>query len=112
MHDGAGPYAIRDAAADALADYGALKDWPAQVRQLAQGSDRDSLRLALTIMRNPNVGITLSDAEFAETVYAYSGLTPRFSSNREAGTVGLYYYRPRKVIGDERLDGMLDALTD
>lgn len=112
MLDEARPYATRDAAADVLADHGALEDWPALVRKLAQGKDRDSLRVALDIMRNPNVGVTLSDAEFAETVYAYSGLTARFLSNREVGTVGLYHCGPRPVIKVDRLDGILDALTD
>ena len=79
MLDVTRPYAIREAAADALAGYGALKEWDKLVHQLVQDTDRYSLRLALTIMRNPHVGLRLSDAEFAETVYAYSGLTPRFS---------------------------------
>jgi len=105
-------YATRDAAADALADHGAVNEWPELVRQLANGSNRDSLRLALDIMRNPNVGVTLSDAEFAETVYAYSGLTPRIVGTREVGTVALYYIGQSHVIGDERIDGILDALAD
>ena len=112
MLDSTRPYATRDAAAHALADYGALNEWPNLVRELAQANDRDSLRLALVMMINPNIGLTLSDAEFAETVYAYSGLTARFGGIREVGTVGLYYYAPKKIIGDDRLDGMLDVLTD
>ena len=50
MLDTTRPYATRDAAADALADHGALNDWPALLVQLAQSSNRDSLRLALVIM--------------------------------------------------------------
>jgi hypothetical protein len=111
MLDRTRPYATRDAAADALADYGGLNDWPEVIRQLAQSDDRESLRLALDMMCNPNIGLKLSDAEFAETVYAYSSLTPRIVGSREIGTVGLYYHGSRKVIGDERLDGMLDALS-
>jgi hypothetical protein len=112
MLDSTRPYATRDAAADALADYGAINDWPELIRKLVQSDDRESLRLALVMMYNKNVGLKLGDAEFAETVYAYSGLTPRILGGRELGTVGLYYHGTRQVIGDERLDGLLDALTD
>ena len=105
-------YAIRDAAAEALADYGGLNDWPAIIAHFVDGQVRESLRLALVLMLNPNVGLTLSDAEFAETAFAYSGLTPRFSSSRELGTVALYHLGRRQAIGDERLDGVLDALAD
>ena len=112
MMDEARPYAIRDAAADALADHATLLDWPALLHRLIHGEVRESLRLALVMMRNPNVGLTANDTEFAETVYAYSGLTPRFSGDREVGTVGFYYLDPRQTIGDARLNGMLDALAD
>lgn len=112
MLDTARPYATRDAAAVALADYGALNDWPTLIAQLAQSNNRDSLRLALGMMRNSNVGLTLCDVEFAETVYAYSGLTPRIAGSSEVGTVGLYYRGPHQIIGDTRLDGVLDALSD
>ena len=112
MLDEARPYATRDAAADALADFGGLTDWSAIIEQLVIGMTRDSLRLALVMMLNANVGLTLSDAAFAETVYAYSGLTPRFKGSREVGTVSLYHLGRRQAIGDDRLDGMLDALAD
>lgn len=112
MLDEAMPYATRDGAADALADFGNLADWPAIIDQLANGTKRDSLRLALAMMLNANVGLTLSDAAFAETVYAYSGLTPRFKGEREVGTVALYHVGNRQPIGDDRLDGVLDALTE
>jgi hypothetical protein len=112
MLDEARPYATRDAAADALADHGHLPDWPAIIDRLANGANRDSLRLALVMMLNPNVGLTLSDAAFAETVYAYSGLTPRFKESREVGTVALYHFGKRQAIDDQRLDGLLDALAD
>ena len=111
MLDEARPYGTRDAAAHALANHGALNDWPTLISRLAKGT-RESLRLALVLMCNPNVGLTLSDAEFAEAVYAYSGLTGRFSGGREVGTVGLYYYGSGRPIPDGRLDGVLDALTD
>lgn len=112
MLDEARPYATRDAAADALANFGDLADWPAIIDRMISGSKRDSLRLALVIMLNANVGLTLSDAAFAETVYAYSGLTPRFKEPREVGTVALYYLGRRQAIGDDRLDGLLNALSD
>lgn len=112
MLDEGRPYATRDVAADALADYGDLADWPAIIDRLICGAKRDSLRLALAIMLNTNVGLTVSDAAFAETVYAYSGLTPRFTGTREVGTVALYYLGQRQAIGDDRLDGLLDALSD
>lgn len=112
MLDEARPYATRDAAADALADYGHLPDWPAIIDRLVNGVNRNSMRLALVMMLNPNVGLTLSDAAFAETVYAYSGLTPRFKAAREVGTVALYYLGRRQAIDDDRLDGLLDALAD
>lgn len=111
MLDEVRPYAIRRDAADALANHGALNDWPALIQRLVESSILGSLRLALDIMRNPNVGVVLSDAEFAEAVFAYCGLTQRFTGSREVGTVDLYYYGPRNVIRDDRLDGMLDALT-
>jgi hypothetical protein len=112
MLDEARPYATRDAAADALADYDHLPDWPAIIDRLANGASRDSLRLALVMMLNPRVGLTLSDAAFAETVYAYSGLSPRFKEARGVSTVALYHVGKRQAIGDQRLDGMLDALVD
>ncbi|WP_156309777.1 NACHT domain-containing NTPase [Novosphingobium sp. AAP93] len=112
MLDEARPYPMRDAAADALADFGDLTDWPAIIDQLANGTNRDSLRLALVMMLNANVGLTLSDAAFAETVYAYSGLTPRFTSSREVGTVAHYHRGQRQAISDNRLDGLLNAFTD
>lgn len=112
MLDEARPYATRDAAADALAEYGYLPDWPAIIDQLAHGANRDSLRLALVLMLNANVGLTLSDVAFAETIYAYSGLTPRFRSAREVGTVALYYLGRRQAINDDRLEGLLDALVE
>lgn len=112
MTDETRPYGTRDAAADALADHGALNDWPTLISRLANGSMRDSLRLALVMMQNPNVGLTLGDAEFAEAVYAYSGLTLRFSGQQDVGTVGLYYYGSGQPIPDARLDGMLDALAE
>ena len=111
IFDEARPYAIRDAAADALADHGSLPDWPAIIKQLVGGQVRESLRLALVMMLNPTVGLTLTNAEFAETVYSYSGLTPRFTGSREVGTVSLYYLGRRQAVGNERLDGLLDALT-
>lgn len=112
MLDETRPYATRDAAADALADYGHLPDWPAMIDRLVNGANRDSLRLALVVMLNPNVGLTLSDAAFAETVYAYSGLTTRFKAAHEVGTLALYHLGRRQAIGDHRLDGLLDALAD
>lgn len=112
MFDEARPYAMRDAAADALADFGDLPDWPAIIDRLVNGANRDSLRLALVMMLNPNVGLTLSDPAFADTVYAYSGLTPRFKGAREVGTVALYHLGRRQAIDDDRLDGLLDALAD
>lgn len=112
MLDEARPYATRDAAADALAGHASLPDWPALIDRLIRGANRDSLRLALVMMLNSNVGVTLSDAEFAETVYAYSGLTPRFPGEREVGTVALYYLGRRQAISDARIDGLLDALAD
>lgn len=112
MLDEARPYATRDAAADALADFGDLPDWPAIIDRLVNGANRDSLRLALVMMLNPNVGLTLSDVAFADTVYAYSGLTPRFKGAREVGTVSLYHLGRRQAIDDDRLDGLLDALVD
>lgn len=112
MLDEARPYTIRDAAADALVDHARLSDWPTVIDRLVHGTNRDSLRLALVMMLNPSVGLTLSDAEFAETVYAYSGLTPRFSGGREVGTVALYYLGRRQAIGDARIDGLLDVLAD
>lgn len=112
MLDEARPYATRDAAADALALFGNLPDWPAIIDRLVNGANRDSLRLALVMMLNPNVGLTLSDAAFADTVYAYSGLTSRFKGAREVGTVALYYLGRQPAIDDDRLDGLLDALAD
>jgi hypothetical protein len=112
MLDEARPYATRDAAADALADFGDLSDWPAIIEQLVNGTNRESLRLALVMMLNANVGLTLSDTAFADTAYAYSGLTPRFSSSRDTGTLALYHLGRRQAIGDDRLDGLLDALAD
>lgn len=112
MFDEARPFATRDAAADALADLGGLPDWSAITERLVNGATRESLRLALVMMLNPNVGLTLSDAAFAETIYAYSGLTPRFKGARELGTVALYHLGRRQAIGDQRLDGLLDALAD
>lgn len=106
------PYATRNAAADALADFGDLTDWPAIIEQLVNGANRDSLRLALAMMLNPNVGLTLSDAALATTVYDYSGLTPRFMGAPEVGTVTLYYLGRPQTIDDDRLDGLLDALAD
>lgn len=111
MLDEERPYATRDAAADALADFGNLNDWPAVINQLVNGAKRDSLRLALVMMLNANVGLTLSNAAFAEAIYAYSGLTPRFSGAREIGTVALYHRSRRQAIDDDRLDGLLDALA-
>lgn len=112
MLDEARPYATRGAAADALADFGVLPDWSAIIDRLVNGASRESLRLALVMMLNPNVGLTLSDAALAETIYAYSGLTPRFKAAHELGTVALYHLGRRQAIGDQRLDGLLDALAD
>ncbi len=105
------PSAIRRDAAEALANHGMLQDWKVLVRQLASSNCHDSIRLVLNLMRNPNVGVTLDDAEFAETVYDYSGLTPRFVGHREVGTVSFYEHGPSKVIGDDRLGGVLNALS-
>ena len=110
--DEARPYATRHFAAEALADFGDVAGWPAMIDQLANGAKRDSLRLALATMLNVNVGLTLSDAAFAETVYAYSGLTPRFKGEREVGTVAHYHLDGGKAIGDDRLDGLLDAFAN
>ena len=112
MLDPTRPFSTREAAAEALADHGALDDWPALVRRLADSDTKDSVRLALVMMRNSKVGLTLTDTEFAETAFAYSGLTSRFAGSREVGILGLYAYRSNEVISDDRLDGMLDALSN
>lgn len=112
MFDPKRPYAVRDGAADALADHGKLPDWPALIERLVASDDRNSLRLALVMMLNPIVGLTLDDKAFAETIYAYLGLTPRFTGEREVGTVSLYHHGRHQPIGNERLDGLLYALAD
>ncbi|MBT9373123.1 hypothetical protein [Rhizobium sp. CSW-27] len=105
------PYALRDAAADALASHGSIDDWRPLVQKLSRSDDRDSLRLALNLMLHPNIGLILSDSEFVETVFAYSGLTPRFDGETDIGTISLYHLRRDQVIPDLRLDGVLDTLA-
>lgn len=112
VEDDGREYAIRELAAEALADHAQTIDWASVIRRLAAGPSRDSLRLALTLMRNSQVGLVLSDAELAEALFAYSGLTPRFEASSEIGTVSLYYAGKTQIIPDERLDGMLDAIAE
>lgn len=111
IFDGDRPYALRDAAAEALASYGSINDWQSLIQQLSQSDDRDALRLALNLMLHPNIGLIVSDSEFAETVFAYSGLTPRFDGETDIGTISLYHLRRDQVIPDLRLDGVLDAIV-
>lgn len=112
MLDEQRPFGIRSAASDALAGYSRINNWEEIVYQLSKSSDRQSLRLALHLMRHSNVGLTLADDEFAESIYAYAGLTPRFAGSRESGTLSLFYLERPEVITEERLDGVLDALTE
>ncbi len=112
MLDAARPFSLREAAAEALAEFGALDDWHALVKRLADSDRKDCLRLAFVMMRNRNVGLTLTDAEFAETAFAYSGLTPRFLPDSKDPILDLYSDGSNEWISDNRLDGILDALCE
>jgi hypothetical protein len=95
------PFNLRDEAAEILFAREADIDWPVVIRQLAGTTIGSNLRLALDIAVQRR-GQDLSDAELAKLVFDRHETAPD-----EVGK----FWRLKRTLPDDRIDGVLDALS-
>ncbi len=103
-------FALRRRAGDALTTLTG-EDWPKLVEELRCQGDSNARRLAFELMQE--IGIALfSDVQVLQTILAYACLTLLGWPPEQDESLTLRFWRLPDRVPVERLDGLLEILTD
>ena len=87
------------------------EDWDATLRGILEHSSRNSGRLAFELIELVGVE-TFSDQQVVEALLAHDGLLFSAVPREPASSTLLSFWRFEKRVPDERLEGLLDKLTE
>lgn len=103
-------FAIRRAAGDALLEAKGA-DWPILLEELRCQASEDSTRLAFELMQQLGIEF-LSDEQVVATALAYDGLTLCALPPTDGRGISVLFWRFGDRVPAQRLDRLLDILTD